>query len=722
MSSYNSPSKEMEIKALTQVLFSVLKMKKTEDIQKILTTIHKTLRQLKINFDDCSLHIIKIDQGIFKKFYITSDSVLPMKDRPLIDSATYDIWRHKKILYRPDLNKEDKYNKKKLIQKQSGKLIRSVLDIPFSHGVFAINSLKPNAFSKKEINILKQFTKVIYLTYNHLKNLQKTEESEKRYRALFEQAADAITLLDPETGAIIEFNKQTHKNLGYTRKEFGKLQISDFEIIESKKQVQEHAKKVIKNGSDIFETKHKTKNGTIINVIVNTHAIQLQGKTFIQGIWRDITKRVQAEKKLKQYQEHLEDLVSERTANLEKEITKHKKTEKKLEENEKKYRALVEGSLQGIAIAQSPPPHLVYVNKALAKILGYTVKELTSPTTGKIKKLIHPQDQKLFFFRFNKRFEGQSIAPYSEFRAIHKNGKILWLRMSCTRIKYQGQPAAQASFIDITENRKAEEALQKAHQELEKNNQNLEITVNKRTKKLHDVNQKLKQAIQFKNKFISDASHELRTPLTIIKGNLDLIKRTDCKDLRTILNETNIISKEIDRMSDTLSDLTTLAQADSGDIPTKNEKLALDEIIKDTIQRLYNLGQRKNLKFQVQLPPASFYGDKEKIEKIIHNLLLNAINYNKKSGWIKISLIPTKNNVKITIEDSGIGISEKDLSLIFERFYRTDESRTHDTLIGMNGTGLGLSICKWAVEAHGGKIKVESSLGKGSKFTVTLPR
>ncbi|NQU77882.1 PAS domain-containing sensor histidine kinase, partial [Candidatus Falkowbacteria bacterium] len=620
-----------------------------------------------------------------------------------------------------DLNKQDKYCKKNIIQKQSGKLIRSVLDVPFSNGVIAINSTKPNAFSKHEINILKQFAKIVSLTYTRVENLLKIEESEKRYHTLFNQAADAITLLDPETGAIVEFNEQTHKNLGYTRKEFEKLQIPDFEIIESKKQVQEHAKKVVKNGYDIFETKHKTKNGTIINVMVNSHAIQLQRKTFIQSIWRNITKRVQTENKLKQYQEHLEDLVNERTCKLKKEINKHKQTEKALTENEQKYRTLVESSLQGIAIAMGPSPRLVYVNHTLTKILGYTKEELVPSNEKKLKRLIHPKDQKTFFERFQKRFAGKQIKPCYEFRAICKDAKIRWLEMYCKKIKYNGQTAVLAIFIDITEHRKSEKTLEKTHRELKKVNENLETIVAKRTQNLHDINQKLNKAIHFKNKFIADASHELRTPLTIIKGNLDLIKRGDCKDIRNILNETEIISKEVDRIVEILSDLNILTRADSGEIPAKNEKLDFGILVKNVIQGLSDLAKSKKIKITSNLPPTSFYGDKEKIARLAYNLVLNAINYNNPNGWVKIYLVPEKNNLKLIVEDSGIGISKKDLPFIFERFYRVDKSRSHN-IAGTKGTGLGLAICKWAVEAHNGKIEIASKINKGTIFTITLPR
>ena len=130
------------------------------------------------------------------------------------------------------------------------------------------------------------------------------EESEERYRAIFEQAADSIVLVD-ETGALVEFNDRAHENLGYTREEFEKLKIPDFEIFESAEDTAKHIGKVIKEGSDTFETKHRTKSGEAREIQANVRAISIRGKDFVQGIWRDITERKRAEEALELRAEQL---------------------------------------------------------------------------------------------------------------------------------------------------------------------------------------------------------------------------------------------------------------------------------------------------------------------------------------------------------------------------------------------------------------------------------
>ena len=123
-------------------------------------------------------------------------------------------------------------------------------------------------------------------------------ESEERYRAIFERAADSIVLIDPETGTIIEFNERAHKTLGYSRKEFDKIRISDFEIIENNKEVMKHLRKVIDEGPVTFETKHKTKKGEIRDILISASTISIGGRCLIQGIWRDITERKRIEEAL----------------------------------------------------------------------------------------------------------------------------------------------------------------------------------------------------------------------------------------------------------------------------------------------------------------------------------------------------------------------------------------------------------------------------------------
>lgn len=141
-------------------------------------------------------------------------------------------------------------------------------------------------------------------------------DSEERYRAIFDQAADAIGLFDPSLGMLVEFNKSAHENLGYSRDEYAKLKVADFEMLDGVEEIQERGRQIIETGGASFETKHRHKNGSIRDVLVNSHAITLQGKQYIQSIWYDITERKEVEQVIRQMNEKLEQRVAERTAEL----------------------------------------------------------------------------------------------------------------------------------------------------------------------------------------------------------------------------------------------------------------------------------------------------------------------------------------------------------------------------------------------------------------------
>ncbi|MCK5537048.1 MAG: ATP-binding protein, partial [Bacteroidales bacterium] len=213
--------------------------------------------------------------------------------------------------------------------------------------------------------------------------------------------------------------------------------------------------------------------------------------------------------------------------------------------------------------------------------------------------------------------------------------------------------------------------------------------------------------------------HELRTPLTIMKGNLDLLFIEGKKINDDLLDLCRDIEDEIERMSRIISDLTMLTNADSEMEKLCYEKIDIGKLIKSMVKSLSIIAKEKNisLKFGPYFGNIVLLGDESKLEKAVMNLVRNAIKYTDENGWIKISMNKDAENVFIKIKDNGIGIPEKDLPNIFERFYRVDKARSRME----GGTGLGLSICKWMVEAHNGEILVKSKEGVGSEFLVRLP-
>lgn len=259
-----------------------------------------------------------------------------------------------------------------------------------------------------------------------------------------------------------------------------------------------------------------------------------------------------------------------------------------------------------------------------------------------------------------------------------------------------------------------------ARSELETLNVELEKRITQRTVQLDRVNKDLQKALDLKQQFIADASHELRTPLTVIQGNIDLTIREYRFDNKKVPEVFREIHQELEQMSNILTNLTLLTVGDKNLEKLKYEKVNLNLLVETAAESLNVLAKEKKIKIQFNkdAPDYEIMGDEDMLEKLILNIIRNAIKYSKEYGWVKIWLEPqNSDNIRIIVEDNGIGISAEDLPLIFERFHRGNEAR----LKAISGSGLGLAICKWIIEIHGGQICAESKLGSGSKFIIRLP-
>ena len=231
--------------------------------------------------------------------------------------------------------------------------------------------------------------------------------------------------------------------------------------------------------------------------------------------------------------------------------------------------------------------------------------------------------------------------------------------------------------------------------------------------------EQLEHLDQTRNQFVSNASHELKTPMTSMKILLEnVIYQPDMpEDLRTeFLQDMN---HEIDRLTSIVTDLLSLTQMDNGRIELKMESMDLTEVCRETVHLLTPSAEkrRQNLRLLTDTP-AGLVGDRAKLGQVIYNLVDNALKYSPDGGSVQISLTVRSDRVLCQVRDEGVGISQEDQAHIFDRFYRVDKARSRET----GGTGLGLSIVRQLILLHHGDIQVQSEIGKGSVFTVSLPR
>lgn len=268
---------------------------------------------------------------------------------------------------------------------------------------------------------------------------------------------------------------------------------------------------------------------------------------------------------------------------------------------------------------------------------------------------------------------------------------------------------ALSMAIDNTE-------LVRAKNELQELNQNLEKEVRRRTANLDEANKKLDEALKLKSIFVADVSHELRTSLTIMQSNLELASLDRSGEMKNA-EFYNDIFKEIKRMSTMLADLVSLTNSDSDSQKLNYKNFDLNQLISSVIKSLQALADKNHIRIEHKNSGdlQDIDADASKLEKLILNLVQNAIKYNKRYGWINIWAENVGHEIRINVEDSGIGIPEEHLPNIFERFYCVDKSRSR------GGSGLGLAIAKWVADLHGGSIDVSSKIGQGSLFIVKLP-
>ena len=223
-----------------------------------------------------------------------------------------------------------------------------------------------------------------------------------------------------------------------------------------------------------------------------------------------------------------------------------------------------------------------------------------------------------------------------------------------------------------------------------------------------------------RNQFVSNASHELKTPLATIKILLESVLYGDNMDRDTRNEFLRDINKEIDRLTSVVTDLLTLAHIDSRKLTLKRETLYMSDIVRESVERLMPMATSREQTITVSIEDeCEMFADESKLEQVCYNIIGNAVKYTGNGGKIDVRLVRNGRDAVMTVSDNGIGIPEEDLPHIFDRFYRVDKARTRTD--GEGGTGLGLSIVKQIVRLHAGTVTVNSKVGQGTVFTVTLP-
>lgn len=229
----------------------------------------------------------------------------------------------------------------------------------------------------------------------------------------------------------------------------------------------------------------------------------------------------------------------------------------------------------------------------------------------------------------------------------------------------------------------------------------------------------IRDMVEEQQRFISDASHELRTPLTSLRSEIEVNLRNpklSIKEARALLTSNLEETIRLQTLSDRLLALT---KYDTQNQRQLQEKFSLEEAVGEAVQKVRPIAHQKNITVSASVTDSSIHGNRENLVELFVILLDNAIKYSPAKEKVVLSSVPTKGYyTRVDITDHGIGIEEKDIPHVFERFYRADSARSH---AGLQGYGLGLSIAQKIVQSLKGSISVKSTFGKGTTFSVTLP-
>ncbi len=408
---------------------------------------------------------------------------------------------------------------------------------------------------------------------------------------------------------------------------------------------------------------------------------------------------------------------------------KRKEAEEALRESEAKLRNILRSSPSAITVSDLDG-NIIECNQVTLDMHGYSAKE---ELLGKSAfNLIAPKDHRRATENLKKTVE-QDCLKDLEYTFLAKDGRHFPGGLSVSVIRdSSGKPTSfVATTKDLTERKRTEEKLRQYQEHLEElveertakleevlHNLEREVGVRKKAESLiREQNKRLRELDRMKSEFLSTAAHELRTPLTSILGFSEIL-------LKKKLNEERrnrflkIINEESAGLAGLINDLLDVSRIESGrGFRIKKAPTDVKDIILENIDLFKS--QTDKHTFEVNLSPdlPKIELDKSKIDQVMENLISNALKFSPEGGEVNITLKKADRLVKISVSDTGMGIPKKDLPHIFEKFYRAENA----SMQAIGGTGLGLGIVKYIIESHGGKISVESEVGKGSTFSFTLP-
>jgi PAS domain S-box-containing protein len=516
---------------------------------------------------------------------------------------------------------------------------------------------------------------------------QDLEAERQRYQMLFELAPDSYLVTDAK-GVIQEANRAAEILLNVPRSLLAGKPLVVFVALADRPslrtQLAQLGTSAFKDMSPFRKHVHKEqaqeiyiqpRDGKAFPAAVSISVRYIPETKKIASIhWliRDVSERVQAEEGLKRVNEQLESRVSRRTA-----LLSHLNAE--LQESEERFRGAFDNAVAGIALV-GLGGHWLKVNPALCQLLGYSEEELLRLD---YQAITHQDDLEQSLNAVYQLLTSEITSAQIEKRFLHKQGHAVWVicSMSLVRDK-QGQPLYLVKQIqDISERRAME---------------------------------------QMKSEFISVVSHELRTPLASIRGSLGLLAAGVLHDEpATTQQMLDIAAHETERLVRLVNDILDLERFETSKFTWDKQWCDAATLLQQAAEVIKPLAEES--KITVSLLPDTqsvpVWADPDRLVQVLINLLSNAIKFSPRESTVTLTVQNQVEQVLFQVQDQGRGVPADKVETIFGQFQQVDASDARDK----GGTGLGLAICRNIVQKHGGRIWVESALGKGSTFYFTLP-
>jgi len=482
-------------------------------------------------------------------------------------------------------------------------------------------------------------------------------KSEAQYRLLFEANPQAMWVYDLTTLRFLAVNDAAVRHYGYSRAEFLDMTIRDIRPPEDVPLLEAYLAAEDADAEDAGEWRHRKKDGAIINVDITASRLNFAGRPAEFVLVHDVTER--------------------------------KKAETALRISEDRYRDLVDNSHELIC-THDLEGRVLSVNPWAARVLGYPRETIVGIN---IRGGLLPE--------YRDRFEEylHTVKTEGSARGVMKvrtaTGEIrLWEYYNTLRTDGVEQPIVRGMAHDVTERRQALKSEKEARMEAEAAN-------------------------RVKDEFLSTLSHELRTPLTAIMGWSDLLLHDEVElDKRRQAIET--IFRNANSQCQLINDLLEVSRIITGKLRLEFVACELHSVIEAAAESIRPTAEAKGVRLQVLLEPnvGPVFGDRERLQQIVWNLLSNGVKFTGKGGLVQVTLQRINSHVEIVVNDTGVGIKSDFLPHVFDRFRQADGSTTRN----YGGLGLGLAIVRHLVELHGGTAWAESAGDmQGARFTVRLP-